>query len=62
MLEVSLTVIAVFVGVLFYRKTQKAGREFELRRIQNELAALSRLRQEPAEGELVGVPAKARRG
>lgn len=61
MLVVPLAVIAVFVGVLFYRQTQKAGRELELRRIQSDLAALSRRRQEGAEGALQAVPAKARR-
>ena len=44
MLVGSLVLIAVSVGVLFYRQTQIARRELELRRIQSDLAALSRAR------------------
>ncbi|KCZ95580.1 hypothetical protein HHI_05470 [Hyphomonas hirschiana VP5] len=58
MLVVPLVLIAVSVGVLFYRRTQIAGRELELRRIQSDLAALARLRQNGTEGDLVAVPAK----
>ncbi len=61
MLVVPLVLIAILVGVLFYRRTQKAGRELELRRIQSELAALARLRQGNEEAELVPVPVKASR-
>ena len=59
MLAGSLVVIAVLVGVLFYRRTQKAGRELELRRIQSELAALARLRQGNEAGEPALVPIEA---
>lgn len=61
MLAVPLVLIAVLVGVLFYRRTQKAGRELELRRIQSDLAALARLRQGDEAGEPVLVPAEATR-
>ncbi|AXE62940.1 hypothetical protein HPO_01707 [Hyphomonas polymorpha PS728] len=61
MLAVPLVLIAIFVGVLFYRRTQKAGRELELRRIQSELAALARVRQHNEGGELVPIPVEARR-
>jgi len=59
-LVIPFVLIAVFGGVLFYRQTQKAGRELELRRIQSELAELSRLRQDAGEGELVPVPVTVR--
>ncbi|OZB15060.1 MAG: hypothetical protein B7X53_12320 [Hyphomonas sp. 34-62-18] len=62
MLAVPLVLIAVLVGVLFYRRTQRAGRELELRRIQNELAALARLRQGQEDGELMPIRLEARRG
>ncbi len=60
MLVVPLVLIAIIVGTLFYRQTQKAGRELELRRIESDLAALSRLRQAGTGGELVAAPAKIR--
>ena len=59
MLAGPLVLIAVLVGVLFYRRTQKAGRELELRRIQSELAALARLRQNDEACDLVPVPVEA---
>jgi len=59
MLVGPLVLIAVLVGVLFYRRTQKAGRELELQRIQSELAALARLRQNNEVGDLVPVPVEA---
>lgn len=46
MLVVSLVLVAVFVGGMFYRRTQKSGRELELMRIRRQLASMSRLRQE----------------
>lgn len=61
MLAVPLVLIAILVGVLFYRRTQKAGRELELHRIQNELAALSRLRQGEENGDLVPIRIETRR-
>lgn len=59
MLVVPLFLIAVGVGVFFYRQTQRAARELELRRFQSELAALARTRQAGETGELVPVSAKA---
>lgn len=56
MLVSSLVLIAVLGGVVFYRRTQKSGREHELSRIQSELANLARRRQGEEEGELVPVP------
>ncbi|MGE6697678.1 hypothetical protein ACQKH5_08310 [Hyphomonas sp. NPDC076900] len=61
MLAVPLILIAVLVGVLFYRRTQKAGRELELRRLQSELAALARVRQGAEDGELVPISIETRR-
>lgn len=61
MLAVPLVLIAILVGVLFYRRTQKAGRELELRRFQSELAALARVRQNDEGVELVPIPVEARR-
>lgn len=61
MLAVPLILFAILVGVLFYSRTQKAGRELELRRIESDLVALSRQRQAGENRELVPVPAKARR-
>ena len=61
MLAVPLVLIAALVGVLFYRRTQRAGRELELRRIQNELAALARLRQGQEDGDLMPIRIEARR-
>ena len=45
MLVGPLILLAILVASLFYRQTQKAGRELELLRIQSHLAALSRSRQ-----------------
>ncbi len=61
MLAVPLVLIAILVGVLFYRRTQKAGRELELRRIQSQLAAMARVRQNDEGVELVPIPVEARR-
>lgn len=61
MLVVPLVLFAILVSVLFYLRTQKAGRELELRRIQNDLAAMARLRQNGSESELAIIPAEARR-
>lgn len=61
MLVVPLLLIAVFGGIFFYRRTQRAGRELELRRIESDLAALSRRRRDGAENALVPIPAKIRR-
>lgn len=59
MLVVPLFLVAVSVGVLFYRQTRKAGRELELRRFQNDLAMMARLRQADEALELVPAPIDA---
>jgi hypothetical protein len=45
MLVGPLILLAILVAALFYRQTQKAGRELELLRIQSQLAAMSRSRR-----------------
>lgn len=57
MLAVSLVLVAVLVGGMFYRRTQRSGRELELMRIRRQLASMSRLRQESDQERLVAAVA-----
>lgn len=61
MLAATLGILALVVGALFYSKTQKAGRELELRRIQNQLDRAARQKDGPEAGQLVPAPARKRR-
>lgn len=53
MLTVLVAFLAIIVGVLFYRRNCKEGRELEVRRIQSHLAELSRQRDSMQRDELV---------